>query len=308
MVGPSPAARSGGGKTPLWITCAPGLFVLFWGSGFPAIKFGLDHIEPFTLLAVRSALNVLVVVAILPLVRVRWPRRWRDVGHIAVVGFVLQFAYLGAVFVALGEGISQGLVALVAGMQPLVTAMLVGRWLGERITAMQWAGFLLGFGGLAAVMSERITLGTGSALGFAVVAVTPFLITAGSLYQKRFCADMDLRAGMIIQHSVAASAGFATALAFETRQIDWGFELSFVLAWLVLVLSVAATNLYYIMLRRGEAGRVSALFYLTPPTAVALGYLTFGESFGPLAIAGFLVSVAGVALIGRSAGRRGKKT
>lgn len=291
-------------KSPLWVVWAPGLFVLFWASGFPAVKFGLDYIEPFTLLALRSTLNVLVVVAILPFVRVRWPRDWRAVGHIAVAGFLLQFAYLGAMFVALGEGVSQGLAALIAGMQPLLTALLVGRWLGERISRAQWAGFVLGFGGLAAVMSERITLGTGTALGFAVIALTPFLITAGSLYQKRFCADMDLRAGMIIQHVVAAAACFGMALALESRAVTWGWELSFTLAWLVLFLSIAATNLYYFMLRRGEAGRVSGLFYLTPPTAVVLGYLTFGETFGAVAIAGFVVAAAGVALISR----RGENT
>lgn len=298
MSGPSSSSR----KTPLWIICAPGLFVLFWASGFPAVKYGLDYIEPFTLLSARSAINVLVVIAILPFVRVRWPQNWRAAGHIAVAGFLLQFAYLGAMFVALGEGISQGLAALIAGMQPLITAMLVGRWLGERITALQWAGFLLGFGGLAAVMSERITIGTGSALGFAVIALTPFLITAGSLYQKRFCADMDLRAGMIIQHSVAAVACFGTALMLETREIIWGWELSFTLAWLVVILSIVATNLYYFMLRRGEAGRVSGLFYLTPPTAVVLGYLTYDETFGLIAIAGFAIAATGVALISRAGG------
>ena len=290
------------GKTPLWVIYAPGLFVLFWASGFPVTRFGLNYIEPFTLLAARSGLNVLVVVAILPFVRVRWPRNWREVGRIAVAGFLLQFAYLGAMFVALGEGVSQGLAALVAGMQPLITAMLVGRWLGERVTAIQWAGFLLGFGGLAAVMWERINIGTGTPLGFAVIALPPFLITAGSLYQKRFCADMDLRAGMIIQHSVAATACFGAALLLETREVIWGWELSFTLVWLVVILSFVATNLYYFMLRRGEAARVSGLFYLTPPTAVVLGYLTYGETFGVIAILGFGVAAAGVALISRAGG------
>lgn len=286
-------------KTPLWIICAPGMFVLFWASGFPVARFGLDHIEPFTLLAIRSSLSVAVVVAILPFARVRWPRGWRAVGHIAVSGFLLQAAYLGCMFIALGEGVSQGAAALIAGMQPLLTAAIVGRFLGERITPRQWAGFVLGFGGLALVMSERISIGAGTALGLAAIALTPFLITAGSLYQKRYCADMDLRAGMIIQHTTAAVATYAMALAIETRDIDWGPEIAFTLAWLVLVLSIAATNLYYFMLRRGEAGRVSGLFYLTPPTAVLLGYLTFGETFGAVALAGFAVSVAGVALITR---------
>ncbi len=284
-------------KTPIWIVCAPGLFVLFWASGFPAVKFGVQFIEPFTLMTVRSALNVAIVLAILPFITVRWPRSWREAGHIAVAGFLLQFAYLGCMFVALGEGVSQGAAALIAGMQPLLTAALVGRVLSERISLRQWGGFVLGFGGLAVVMSERFSIGTGTTLGFGAIALTPFLITAGSLYQKRYCADMDLRSGLIIQHLTSAIASGAVAFGFETREVVWGPEIAFTVVWLSLVLSIAATNLYFIMLRRGEAARVSSLFYLTPPTAVAMGYLTFGETFGPVALGGFAIAATGVALV-----------
>ncbi len=288
------------GRDTALIAAAPVLFVLFWGSGFPAVKYGLEYIEPFTLLAIRSGLNVALVLAIMPFVRVRWPRDWREAGHIAVSGFLLQFAYLGAMFMALGGGVSQGVAALVAGMQPLLTAAVVGKLLGERIAPRQWAGFVLGFGGLAIVMSERIAINEATAIGLIAAACTPILITAGSLYQKRFCADMDLRSGMVIQHLMAGAASAVVALSIETRAVDWGIELGLVLAWLVLVLSVAATNLYYLMLRRGQAARVSSLFYLTPPTAAVLGYLTYGEVFGWFGLAGFAIAVAGVALASRA--------
>ena len=155
----------------------------------------------------------------------------------------------------------------------------------------------MGFAGLALVLSERITLGNATTLGLIAIALTPVLITAGSLYQKRFCSDMDLRTGMIIQHSVASLALFVLSSAVETQHVIWGGGVVFVLAWLVLVLSIGATNLYYILLRRGEAGRVSSLFFLTPPTAVLLGYVTYGEKFGGAALLGFAVSVSGVALV-----------
>jgi drug/metabolite transporter (DMT)-like permease len=286
-------------RTDWLISATPVLFVVLWASGFPAIKLGLEHIEPFTLLAVRSALNVAVVLALMPFVRIVWPKTWRMAGHIAVSGFLFQFAYLGAIYTALGGGVSQGVVALVAGMQPLLTAAMVGPLLGERIAPRQWVGFVLGFGGLACVMSERIAIAEATALGFIAAACTPILITSASLYQKRFCADMDLRSGMVIQHLTAGTASAVVAFSIETGEIDWGLELGFSLAWLVLILSVAAVNLYYMMLRHGQAARVSSLFYLTPPTAVVLGYLTYGEVFGWFAIAGFAIAVIGVALASR---------
>lgn len=286
---------------PLWITYAPVMFVLFWASGFPVTRLGLEYIEPFTLLSVRSWLNVAVVLCFAMFVRIRWPSSWGEAGHIAVSGFLLQSAYLGAMFLALGEGVSQGMAALIAGMQPLLTAALVGRAFGEKIRPIQWAGFLLGFGGLVLVLAERVDVGTGTTLGYIAAGATPFLITAGSLYQKRFCAHMDLRSGMIIQHTTAAITSGIVALAFETNVIVWSGELVFTIVWLVLILSVSAQNLYFIMLRRGEAARVSSLFYLTPPTAVFLGYVTYGETFAPLALAGFAVSALGVALVTRRA-------
>ncbi len=291
---------SAGGPTPLWVTAAPGLFVLFWASGFPITRLGLAYAEPFTLLTIRSALNVLFVLALLPFVSVRWPSSWREAGHIAVSGFLLQSAYLGCIFVSLGQGVSQGAVALIAGMQPILTAILVGRLLGERIVRLQWIGFLLGFGGLACVMIERIQFGAGTALGYCAAAATPVLITAASLYQKRFCSGMDLRSGMIIQHATVFVTNGVLGLLLETGAVVVSLELAFALLWLVLFLSVTANNLYYVMLRRGEAGRVSSLFYLTPPAAVVLGYLTYGEIFGPIALAGFVVAALGVALVVRT--------
>ena len=297
-------AGSGRRGAPLWILFAPGLFVLLWASGFPVTRFGLQFIEPFTLLSLRSALCVALALAAMPFVGARWPRGGREAAHIAVVGVLFQSAYLGCMFVALDRGVGQGVAALVAGMQPLLTAAAVGPWLGERVSRRQWAGFVLGFGGVACVMAERVTAGTGSSLGYGAICLTPILITASSLYQKRFCADMDLCSGMAIQHAAAASASFALALAVETRTIDWRPELGFVLAWMVLVLSFAAVNIYYLLLRRGEAARVSSLFYLTPPAAAVLGYLTYDERLSAAPLAGFAVEVCGVALATRAGGGR----
>ena len=288
--------------TALWVTLAPGAFVLCWASGFPVTRFGIEFAEPLTLLAIRSALNVIAVAAALPFLAAAWPATWREAGHIAVAGFLLHSAYLSCIFIALGEGVAQGTVALIAGMQPLLTAVIVGRALGERVAAIQWAGFVLGFAGLACVLGEGVSVSSGTPLGYTVAAFTPILITAASLYQKRYCAAMDLRTGMIIQHGSAFLTTGALAQVIETNEVTAGVELALVLIWLVLVLSVAASNLYYILLRRGEAARVSSLFYLTPPTTVLLGWLAFGETFGPLALAGFAVAGLGVFLVTRRGG------
>ena len=142
--------------------------------------------------------------------------------------------------------------------------------------------------------------GTATTTGLIFASLTPVFITFGSLYQKKFCANSDLRVVMIVQQTAAGICNFCIAIAVETGEIVWSTELIFTWIWLVFILTIGATNLLYLMLRHGEASRVAGLFYLTPPTAVFLGWCTYGETMGLIALGGFAVAVAGVFLITRS--------
>jgi drug/metabolite transporter (DMT)-like permease len=281
------------------VRAMPFLFILSWASGFPITRLGLEYTEPFTLLWVRSAIVVVIVGTYALIVRAPWPN-WKEIAHIAVVGVTLQCLYLGSMFSALDGDVSQGVAALVAGMQPLLTAAVVGVTLGERVSRRQWMGFTLGFAGLFIVLSDRLGVGAGTMTGFIFAGLTPIFITAASLYQKKFCANSDLRIVMIVQQTTAGICNFCIAMAIETGQVAWSAEVIFVWMWLVFILTVGATNMLYLMLRHGEASRVSSLFYLTPPTAVFLGWVTYGETMGIVAIGGFAVAVAGVFLVTRS--------
>jgi len=286
-------------RRPWWLAAAPPAFILLWASGFPAVKWGVVDAEPFTMLAVRSAANVLIVLPFALVLGAAWPRGWRETMHIAVAGILLQTAYLGCMFNALAEGVPSGAAALIAGLQPVLTAALVGPLLGERLSAGQWLGFVLGFAGVALVVSERLSLGGGTTLGWIVVALAPVMITAASLYQKRFCAEMPLASGMVIQHSAAFVTQYALAWLLESREVAWTFQFALVIGWFVMALSIGANNLYYVLLRHGEAARVSSMFFLTPPAAAVMGYLALGEGFGAAGLAGFIVAGAGVWLVTR---------
>ena len=123
-------------------------------------------------------------------------------------------------------------------------------------------------------------------------------ITVGTLYQKRFCGAQDLRTGNLIQFAAAAAACWLAALLFETRHIDWTPELVFALLWLVLVLSLGAITLLYLLLRRGAAAQVSSLFFLVPPTTALIAWPLFGERLGALELLGMAVTITGVAMAG----------
>jgi drug/metabolite transporter (DMT)-like permease len=275
------------------------LFVLLWSTGFIGAKLGLPYAEPLTFLALRMGLVVALLLVVALVARAPWPRGARTWVHIAVAGLLVQCGYLGGVFSAIHQGMSAGVVALIVGLQPILTAIVAAPLFGERTTSRQWAGLVLGLIGVSMVLSNSLTHGTigGPSLTLAFVALVS--ITAGTLYQKRFGAAMDFRTGAVIQYAVTGIVLLALAAMTESMHVTWSVPFVFALAWLVFVLSLGAISLLYFLIKRGKATQVSSLFYLTPPVTALLAYLFFGEALTPTALAGMVIAVIGVAIVHR---------
>lgn len=226
-----------------------------------------------------------------------WPRRAADAGRIALSGLLVHGVYLGGVFTAIHLGMSAGLAALIVGLQPILTAVVAGPMLGERMTPVQWLGLVLGLVGVALVVSGKATL-QGMDPWAPAYAIGALLgITLGTLYQKRHGGAMDLRTGSAIQFGATALLMAVAAGLFETRQVAWTPSFLFALGWLIVVLSLGAITLLYLMIRRGAASRVASLFYLVPPVTALIAYFLFDEKLDPPALAGMAVAVVGVALV-----------
>ncbi|HLS68367.1 MAG TPA: DMT family transporter, partial [Kiloniellales bacterium] len=243
----------------------PALFVVLWSTGFIGARLGLPHAGPLTFLALRYGLVAALLLLLALATRAPWPRRWSEVGHYAVAGLLVHAVYLGGVFVAISLGVEAGVSALIVGIQPLLTAALAGLFLRERVSARQWAGLCLGLLGVTLVLANKLGQGPGSALGSFACLVSLVSITLGTLYQKRYCAGMDLRTGSVVQFTAAVLATAPLALLFEDTTIDWTGEFLFALLWLVFVLSLGAVTLLYLLIRRGAAAQFASLFFLVPP-------------------------------------------
>lgn len=283
-------------SNPLLPALAPGLFVLLWSTGFIGAKLGLPYAEPLTFLLVRFACVIALLGLLALLLRRPWPHRPLQWLHIAVAGSLLHGGYLSGVFLAIHVGMPAGAVALIVGIQPLLTAFLSASMVGERVTTRQWAGLVLGFAGVTLVVWEKLGMAGMSAAGLAFSVLALLSITVGTLYQKRFCAELDLWSGSVIQFVAAALVLLPFALAFETMRIAWSAQFLFALGWLIFVLSLGAISLLHLLIRHGAATRVSALFYLTPPTTALMAWLVFGERMGLPAAAGMAIAAIGVAM------------
>lgn len=277
----------------------PGVFVLLWSTGFIGARLGLPHAEPFTFLSLRFALLTLILGGYSLLVGAPWPREPRQVLQVAISGLLIHSLYLGGVFYAISVGMPAAIAAMIVGTQPLLTAALAGPLLGERITRRQWFGFVLGLVGVVLVVGPNMGRETGGLAALAAATCALLGITLGTIYQKRYGAKMDLRSGATTQFALCTVTMTLLALSCESMAVDWNGEFLFALLWLVLVLSIGAVSLLYLMIRRGLASRVASLFYLVPPVTAIVAWLVFDEYLGLPAICGMIVAACGVALVVR---------
>jgi drug/metabolite transporter (DMT)-like permease len=295
------------------IRAMPAVFVLIWSTGFIVAKFGLPYAPALTFLVIRYLLSIACFLVWIGLTRAAWPRGARQWAHLGVTGILMHAGYLGGVWVAVKGGMGSGLVALIVGLQPVLTALWVSTVNSSlrpgaaqsRVTARQWLGLSLGLGGLLLVVARKF--GTGSevtvlTLGCSVLALLS--ITAGTLYQKRFVQPADVRTANAIQ--LLAAFVVTLPLSFlEHEVIVWnGYFLS-AMAWSVMGLTLGGSSLLYLLIQRGAATAVTSLLYLVPPTTALMAWALFGESITLVTVAGTALTALGVSLVVRPAKKSG---
>jgi drug/metabolite transporter (DMT)-like permease len=280
----------------------PWLFVLIWSTGFVAAKYGLPYAEPFTLLSYRNGLTLIVLFIIMQVKKSIWPSSGLAFIHLMVTGLLIHGVYLGGVFQAIKWEIPIGLTAMIIGLQPLGMAFIAGIILHERIIRKQWIGLIIGFLGLYLVLFEKFDLAIeGFFTGFSFLAVLAVFgslvgISLGTIYQKRFCSDMDLISGTLIQYLGAFILCIIMSLCFETGDILWTNAFMITLAWQVFGLSIGAVLLLMTMIKQDALARVGSYFYLVPVLVAIQAWYLFDETMNFISIIGVLLIVFAVAI------------
>jgi len=279
----------------------PALFVLLWSTGFVGAKYGLPYAEPFTFLGVRLVVAAALLGVLALTTRSAAPSSPAQYGQAAVVGLLLHAGYLGGVFYGISLGVPAGVSAVIVSLQPVLTAVLAARVLGERPSARQWLGLALGMAGVALVVGPGVVAAGPaeplSTAGLVACVVALASGTLGTVYQKRHGDSIPLVWGTAVQYVAAAAVLLAIAGATENLTIRWTGEFVLAFVWLVLVLSIGAVLLLLLLLRRGTAAGVSSLYYLVPPAVAVEAYLLFGERVSGLSLVGIGVTALGVALV-----------
>ena len=270
-------------------------FVVVWGSGFIASKIGIQYAAPFTFLALRFAFGILCLIPLVIWLKPAWPGTKREWLHIIVAGLLMHAIHLSGSHYAQYLGMSAGIAAVILALQPLATA-LIARSNGDRVASLQWFGIALGFAGVALIVWHKVDI-RAVTIGSLVAVITGLAaLTAGTLYQRKFCPTVDLRSGALIQFAVSFAALLPLSIVFEGAKVQWSWPLLGAIAFLVIGASILAVNALHTLMRHGEATRVTSMLYLPPIFAVAMEYLVFGVVPTGISLIGIAVTSVGVAL------------
>ena len=277
-------------------------FVTVWGAGFVATRIALQYAAPFTYIGIRYAIAFRVALVAFGW-RARWPATRRQWWHVAVAGLLSHAGYLGGSHYAQRWGLSAGVTSLILALQPVLTAVIVSRWLHERLSRLQLVGVAIGLAGVALVVAHRVDGDAITVRSLLAVAWALACVTGGTLYQRQFCAAVDLRSAVCIHFAATALVMLPLGAALEGLDIVWNRQIAMTLVYHVVLASIGAYSILHLLLRRGEATGVTSLLYLTPPVAALSEWAVFGVAPTPTMWLGMAVACLGVALVtsGRAA-------
>ena len=290
------------------VRAMPAVFVLIWSTGFIVAKFGLPYAPPLTFLVLRYFFSIVFFLAWIVLARAVWPLGRQQWLHLCVTGVLMHAGYLGGVWIAVKAGMGSGLVALIVGLQPVLTALWVSLLASRQtdgaaaqVSKRQWAGLVLGLGGLLLVVARKFGAGQEvTALTLTATVVALLSITVGTLYQKHFVKPTDVRTANAVQLAAALLVTLPLTL-FEKESIQWTPHFVGAMAWAVLALTLGGSSLLYLLIQRGAATAVTSLLYLVPPTTALMAWVLFDELITTSTVIGTALTALGVSLVVRAA-------
>lgn len=296
---PDPRAAAASTLSRATLALLSGYFVLVWGGGFVATRIALQYAAPFSYIGVRYGIAALVTLIAALALRAPWPASRAQFAHIVLAGLLTHAGYLGGSHYAQYWGLSAGVTALILALQPIVTALIAARWLHERLSPAQMLGVAVGFAGVGLVVAHKFDIAAITPGSLLCVLWALACVTCGTLYQRHFCRDTDLRSTVCIHFAATAALMLPLGLLVEGFRIQWVWQIAATLVFHVLLASMGAYTVFHFLMRRGQATGVTSLLYLTPVVAVAFERLLFGVVPTALSLAGMVLASTGVALVAR---------
>lgn len=277
----------------------PFIFIAVYGSGFVFTALGLQNSSPMFFLSFRFFIAFFILILIAIILKADWPSSLKEFLHIGVAGSLTVGVFSIGVFLSLDYGINASLSALIIALQPILVTFLAVKLLNEKFNYKILLGLIVGVLGVAFVVSSKVSSSQTQILGviFSIIALVG--LSFGNIYQKKFCANMNLFSGGAIQTLASTLLTLPFLLLYEDIRIEFTNDFIIALFYMSVVVSIGALSILYIMIRNKDVSKVSSIFYLVPVSAVIVGYLVLDSKLDINIFIGIIFVICSIFLINK---------
>ena len=271
----------------------PLLFVFFWSSAFISAQIIILSASPFASLSFRFFIVAFGFIVFAKIFNEKILVKRSLIYQSAITGILFHGFYLGGVFFAFSVGLSATLSALIVGLQPVLTNILSGPILKEKINFSQWIGVLLGLTGTMFVIGLDIGKST-PILGIIASIAALIGATTATIWQRKFTNNLSLSVNNFYQALAAAIFLLFASLIFEVSYINFTSSFILSMSWQIIMVSFGAFTILMYLIKIGSASKTSNLFFLVPPTTAIMAWFVLGEELYRNDLIGLMIASVGV--------------
>ena len=271
----------------------PLIFILLWSSAFITTKPIIDNSDPFAALAFRFFFVATGFYLFSLYLKQSIIVDKKNIIESLFSGVLFHGLYLGGVFFSISIGMPTGIAALIVTLQPVLTNILSGPILNEKITLKQWAGVFLGFVGTVLVLGLDI----GSdipLLGLAATIVALLSITASTLWQKKLSKNLPLSVNNFYQALGGCLFHILIIIFFVEPYINFNKTFIVSMSHQIFLVSFGAFTILMYLIKKNSASKTVSIFFLVPTTSAIMAWFFLNENLTNVDIIGFLITSIGV--------------
>ena len=268
-------------------------FIIFWSSAFISGQFIVQSASPFAALTFRFIIVAFCFFILSFFLKEKININFRLIIQASITGILFHGFYLGGVFFSYSVGLTATLSALIVGLQPILTNILSGPILKEKVTITQWFGITLGFIGTIMVIGYDIGISI-PILGVASSIVALLGATIATIWQKKFTNNITLSVNNFYQAFAASIFLIIVSMLFEISFINFDIRFILSMGWQIIMVSFGAYAILMYLIKKGTASKTSNLFFLVPPVTAVMAWMVLGEELFIVDVIGLLICAFGV--------------
>ncbi len=271
----------------------PFIFIILWSSAFITTKPIIDNSDPFAALAFRFFFVAIGFLLFSIYSNYSIIIKRKNLIESVLSGVLFHGLYLGGVFFSISIGMPTSIAALIVTLQPILTNILSGPILNEKVTFRQWIGVLLGFFGATLVLGldlgSKIPL-----LGLVATIIALISITASTIWQKKISNNLPLSVSNFYQAVGGCFFHILVIIFFTKPYITFTKTFFFAMSHQIFLVSFGAFTILMFLIKKNSASKTVSIFFLIPTTSALMAWFFLKESLTITDILGFFITSIGV--------------